>query len=61
MSYCININLTFLLIILGYKKFVNTFYRMHYYINTMLMTDLVIGLGRNTEGVIAITITMIII
>ena len=38
MSYCINIDLTFLLIILGYNKFINTFYRMHYYINTMLMT-----------------------
>ena len=29
MSYCININLAFLLIILGYKKFINTFYHMH--------------------------------
>ena len=38
MSYCINIDLTFLLIILGYKKFINTFYHMHYYTNTMFVT-----------------------
>ena len=38
MSYWINFHLTFLLFILGYKKFIYTLYHMHYHINMMLIT-----------------------
>ena len=54
MSYYINIDLTFLLIILGYKNLSTPSITCIITQTRCSWHDLVVGLGRNTEGVIAL-------